>query len=63
MLSGVGAELGKDRSKGVDMRELNNTEKFTSQVLHVCVKFSAAIFVYGNLSTVCLLDFGRVLLQ
>ena len=31
-LSGVGGELGKDRCNGVEIRELNDTEKFTSQV-------------------------------
>ena len=32
-LSSVGAELGKYRCKGVEMKELNDTEKFTSQGL------------------------------
>ena len=29
----VDAELEKDRFKGLEMRELNHTEKFTSHVL------------------------------
>ena len=33
MLSNIGAELAKDGCKVVEMRELNNTEKLTSQVL------------------------------
>ena len=31
-LSSIGVELEKDRCEGVEMRELNDTEKFTSQV-------------------------------
>ena len=34
-LSNDSAELEKDRCKGVDIRELNDTEKFTSKFLSV----------------------------
>ena len=39
--SSTGAELEKDRCKGVEMREPNDTEKFTAQVFstkrHLCI--------------------------
>ena len=31
----IGAELEKDRRKGIEMRELNDTKRFTSQFLSV----------------------------
>ena len=33
-LSSISAELEKDQSKGVEMRELNDAGKFISQVLY-----------------------------
>ena len=33
-LSDIGVELQKDQREGVEMREVNETEKFTSQVLY-----------------------------
>ena len=41
MLSAIDAELEKDQRKDIEMGELNDTEKFTSQVL--CGKFSPII--------------------
>ena len=34
-LLSIDAELEKDRFKGLEMRERNDTEKFTSQVLYI----------------------------
>ena len=30
-------ELGKDQFKGLDMREQNDTEKFTSRTSRICI--------------------------
>ena len=35
-LSSIGAELEKDRCKSVEIRQLTDTEKFTSQLLLEC---------------------------
>ena len=34
-LPSIGAELEKDQCKGVEIRDLNGTEKFTARVLSV----------------------------